>query len=564
MDNRGRLCDTRCCMSVRAKIILVVLPLLIATLVLSSVASSLSARNGITRIAVEFLDFKAQDLRNYLDGQWGLLSANALAGQPQYVQAAQAAAAGYARSLQGSDSELIVAVGPSGQLALATRPGLESGAAELAALRERGTEGWVTFSLAGTRRVGYAFRFEPFDWYCLVSEERGAFYQEVTEILGQNAIILLAACAASVAMLFVFSGYLTRPVGRMVQAMQDIVARHDLSGRVEVEYADEMGTLAHTFNVTVAELQSAYDQIKGFAFKAVLARSREQEVRNIFQKYVPKDVIERFFANPESMLVGEDRVLAILFSDIRGFTRIAEALRPDQLVQALNGYFSQMVDLIVRRDGIVDKYMGDAIMAFFGAPVQHEDDALRAVLTALDMQEALEAFNRKQQAAGGPQFQSIGVGINYGIVTVGNIGSEKRMEYTVVGDMVNLAARLERLTKLYKQDLLFSESVYREVRGKVPCRLVDVVTVLGRSQPQRIFTARRELGEGERLAWRHHHAGLKLYYGRKFEEAMAHFRKVQSLLPGDVVSARYYDECATFRSHPPGPDWSGVHPQGEK
>mgnify|MGYP001143684081 CR=1 FL=1 len=246
MDKRGRLCETRCCMSVRAKIILVVLPLLVATLVLSSVASSLSARNGITRIAVEFLDFKAQDLRNYLDGQWGLLAANALAGQPQYVQAAQAAAAGYARSLQGSDSELIVAVGPSGQLELATRPGLESGAADLAALRQRGTEGWITFSLAGTRRVGYGFRFEPFDWYCLVSEERGAFYREVTEILGQNAIILLAACAASVARLLVFSGYLTRPVGRMVQAMQDIVRRHDLSGRVEVEYADEMGTRALT------------------------------------------------------------------------------------------------------------------------------------------------------------------------------------------------------------------------------------------------------------------------------------------------------------------------------
>jgi adenylate cyclase len=551
--------------SVRLKIILIVLPLLIVTLVLSSIASSLSARNGITRVAVELLAFKAQDMEGYLENQWNLLVENDLEEKSVYIQAAQHAALSYAQSLLSRETEIILALDSDNRLVFSTSGDAleEQDRQVLASLREEAAQGWVELSLAEAPRVGYGFAFEPFGWFCLVTEKRQTFFREVTEITTQNAIILAAASAVSVLLLLLFSGYLTSPITRMVAAMQDIIQNHDLSERVRVEYRDELGTLAHTFNLTIEELEKAYNQIKNFAFRAVLAKKHEQEIRSIFQKYVPNEVIDRFFKHPESLLVGEDRVLAILFSDIRGFTSITELMRADQMVASLNSYFSLMVDKIMERDGIVDKYMGDAIMAFFGAPVQHTDDAMKAVLAGLEMQEALGYFNAEQRKLGKPEFR-IGIGINYGLVTVGNIGSEKKMDYTVIGDMVNLASRLENLTKIYKQDVIISESVYREISKALPCRLIDKVQVLGKTQAQRIFTVRKQLSEQENQAWKYHHTGLKLYFKRSFAEAAKYFRQVSKLAPGDVVSAMYFDRCKAHMKSPPPADWNGVHVLTEK
>jgi adenylate cyclase len=551
--------------SVRLKIILIVLPLLVVTLALSTVASSLSARNGITRVAVELLNFKAEDMRGYLENQWNLLVENGLESQAVYLLAARRAALSYAQSLLSGETELILAMDSEDRPVFTTGsdPLSERDRAELAKLRQNQTEGWVELSLLGVPRVGHAFAFEPFGWFCLVTEQRRVFFREVREITTQNAIILASAGAVSVLLLLLFAGYLTSPITRMVAAMQDIIHNHDLTERVRVEYRDELGTLAHTFNITISELEKAYNHIKNFAYQAVLAGKHEQEIRNIFQKYVPKDVIDRFFKNPESLLVGEDRVLAILFSDIRGFTTLTEQMRADHMVQSLNRYFALMVDKIMDRRGIVDKYMGDAIMAFFGAPVQHTDDALQAVLAALEMQEALKEFNSAQAAAVKPEFRT-GIGINYGMVTVGNIGSDRKMDYTVIGDMVNLASRLENLTKVYKQDLIVSQSVYREVRNALPCRLLDSVVVLGKTQPQKIFTVKKKLDEQETRAWGHHHKALKHYYRREFQEAARHFQQASKLIPGDVVSAMYFDRCKTYLKKPPPEDWRGVTIQTEK
>jgi class 3 adenylate cyclase/HAMP domain-containing protein len=546
-------------MSIRLKIVFIVVPLIVATLLLTGVSSYFSATNGITRIAKDFLGFKAEELANQAQSQWGLLVENNLADKPEMLAAAQAAVAGYARSILRSQTELILALDPSGAVVMSTSP-VTIAPAERAALLSlagsRATE-LATVRIAGTERVEKAFWFEPFGWYLMVTEARASFYSQVNEITQRTMIILLAAIVVAVGLMLLFARYLTRPLTRVVGTMKSIISTNDLSQRVRVEYRDEIGSLAQTFNLMVGELEKAYGQIKNFAFKAVLAQKREQKIRNIFQKYVPKDVIERFFQNPESMLVGENRVLSVLFSDIRNFTTISESMSPGDLVNDLNRYFNIMVDIIMARTGIVDKYIGDAIMAFFGAPVRHDDDALQSVMAGIEMGEGLVQFNRTLAAAGKPDWH-IGVGINYGEVTVGNIGTEKKMDYTVIGDMVNLASRLEGLTKMYHQPLIISESLREAVKDAVPCRLLDSVAVKGKTRGVKIYTAKLALEAAEKEAWDMHNAAMGEYYRRGFARSAELFAEVGRRLPGDYASSLLRERCLVYGSNPPPEDWDGV------
>ncbi len=546
-------------MSIRLKIILIVVPLMIATLALTAISSFFSATNGITRIAKDFLGFKADELQNQARSQWNLLVDNELSAKPEMVAATKAAVQGYAQSILRSQTEVIVAFDSTGTVAMSTSD-LSVRPTELSSLTgliaSRSTE-LTTLRLDGRDRVVKGFWFEPFGWYLMVTEERGTFYNQVNEITARSAIILGAAILVAVGLMLVFARYLTRPLTGVRATMKEIMATNDLSKRVTVEYHDEIGGLAQSFNLMVGELERAYGQIKNFAFKAVLAQKREQKIRNIFQKYVPEEVIEEFFKNPEKMLVGENRVLSILFSDIRSFTTISEKMAPDVLVNALNRYFNVMVDIIMARGGIIDKYIGDAIMAFFGAPVRHDNDALQSVMAGLEMAEALAAFNANQKALSFPEF-NIGIGIAFGEVTVGNIGTEKKMDYTVIGDMVNLASRLEGLTKQYHQGLIISETLQSELNGAVPCRLLDSVAVKGRTVGVKIYAARRALEASEREAWDTHNAAMEEYYRRNFAAAARMFAEVGRMLPGDFVSAQLGARCALYEKDPPPQDWDGV------
>jgi class 3 adenylate cyclase/HAMP domain-containing protein len=536
-----------------------VLPLIITPLLLVSLAASLAARNGITRVATDFLQFKADELANYAQSQWNLLSENGLEEDPEFVAVSKAAVESFARSLVRSDSELILAVEDSGKVALKTAE-VELEPAELARLAElsgAGRTGWQQVRLGGEERVGQALRFEPFGWYLLVTERRGSFYQPVNQISYQSALILALSLAAALALLVLFIRYITHPMGRVVEAMKQIITTGDLSRRVQLEYRDEVGELGHTFNLMTGELEKAYNQIKSYAFRAAMAQKDEQRIRNIFQKYVPKDVIDQFFANPESMLVGDKRQLAVMFTDIRGFTTIAEKLPPEEIVESLNAYFGPMVDVVQAHGGIVDKYIGDAIMAFFGAPVKHDNDALQAVDCGFGMLEALEAFNARQSKRGRAIF-SVGIGINYGEVTVGNIGSDKKMDYTVIGDMVNLASRLEGLTKLYRVPFLVSESVYRLVADKVHCRLADRVVVKGKTESTAVYVPRRKLTAQEAKGWKLYDAGLVRYFQKAFGEAARLFRGAQEYLPDDALTQTFLARARLLEKETPGPDWTGV------
>jgi len=546
---------------------LVVLPLVVATLTLAQAASYFNAVNGVTRVAREFLGFKLGELERYIDNQWSLLVENNLAGRPDMLEAAQIAVELYAQSVVLSATERTFALDAAGNVVIQSGPVelMDDERESLMEMLRAEHPGLQDAVVGGERRVFQSFYFVPFGWHVLISERHDVFYRDANLIRTQAVFTLGAAVVLISIFLIMMSGRLTSPLSRIVKAMDGIILSADLSSRVEIEYQDETGILASTFNRMLGELDRAYGQIKRYAFDAVMAAKKEERIRHIFQKYVPKAVIERFFASPEKMLVGDNRQLSILFSDIRSFTTISEGMAPDDLVNSLNRYFSGQVDIIYNRNGVVDKYIGDAIMAFWGAPRMHEDDAYQSVLAGLDMIDAVSAFNEKQRSLGKPEFL-VGVGINYGEVTVGNIGSDRKMDYTVIGDSVNLASRMEGLTKTYHSELLISEFVYAEMqRGALPegesplhFRLLDTVAVKGKTKGVKIYTVKRALSAEEEEAWPMHNEAMELYYARSFREASEKFKEVYRILEKDPNAESMFRRCADYASSPPPDGWHGV------
>ena len=556
-------------MKIRSRIILVVLPVVIVALCLAQAASYFSAYSGITRVTQTFFNYKSSELEKYALGQWNLLADNNFTDRPEMVEAAKNAVLLYAQSIILSDTEIILAFDHESNIAMSTSPLVihSDEREQINKILHAESTGIYHAVMGGTERVFTFFSFAPFQWHILLTEEAYSFYQDADRIRFQTIISLVTASFLSILLLFFFSRHLTYPLERVVKAMNDISSGGELSSRVEVEYRDETGNLAVSFNLMVSELEKAYAEIKRYAFEAVLAGKREKRIRQIFQKYVPNDLIEKFFASPESMLVGENRELAILFSDIRSFTTISERMAPDDLVNSLNRYFSGQVDIIMNRNGIIDKYIGDAIMAFWGAPVKHEDDALQALLSGLEMLDVIKSFNENQKRIGKPEFH-IGIGINYGTVTVGNIGSERKMDYTVIGDMVNLASRMEGLTKTYHSDILISQTLYEALSGAALAtarkdlglcfRLLDTVAVKGKTMGVKIYTASTFLSQNDARAWALHNRGMEFYYKRNFSEASRYFAEVIKLLPSDFNAANLLQRCRTYTASPPPPNWDGV------
>ena len=546
-------------MRIAPRIITIFLPLFFAPMVFLALISTTTARDGITTVATEFLEFKASELSRFAQSEYDLLSANGLASSGEFVAAAQRAVANYAAGLVRGSTELIAAFDTDGKVEFSTSKVTLSPdeQRQLLTLIRAERPGWVRLSMSGTRRVAVLSFFKPFSWALLVTEKRDTFFQWVDRITIESAITTGVSLLTVVLLVIVLSGLITRPLNQVVRAMRDIVKTHDLTRRVEVSYKDEVGELGDSFNAMTSALDQAYGEIKGYALKAAIAQRREMKIRNVFQKYVPNQVIEQFFMSPESMLIGEDRTLAVLFSDIREFTALSETMSSREIVESLNQYFGRMVEAVMRYQGLVDKYIGDAVMAFFGAPADDAHSALHSVQAALAMIDELASFNAWQTERGRPAIR-IGVGINYGTVTIGNIGSEAKMDYTVVGDMVNVASRLEGLTKYYQEPILISETVHQYVDGKIPCRLVDRVQVKGRKRGLAVYGVRRKLSEPEERAWRLHDQATKSFYERDFSGALSLFTEVVNLLPEDPVELSFLKRSRLYLASPPSADWTGV------
>ncbi len=219
---------------------------------------------------------------------------------------------------------------------------------------------------------------------------------------------------------------------------------------------------------------------------AQLERAKDL-LKQSFQRYVSAQIVEEILQSSEPVnLRGQRKTVSILLSDIRGFTALSEQLEPEELVKFLNSYFSEMIDIIFEHEGTLDKFMGDAVLALFGAPVTHEDDALRAVSAAIAMQAKLHELNTAWRTDGKPNIK-IGIGISTGEVVVGNIGSERRMEYTVIGQDVNYAQRIESLTKDLRADILISESTYEKIKEQVVVEKFGPLTIKGKKEPITVY-----------------------------------------------------------------------------
>jgi len=289
---------------------------------------------------------------------------------------------------------------------------------------------------------------------------------------------------------------------------------------------------------------------------------QRKQIRSAFQYYLSPQVVEEILKDPSKLkLGGEKKVLTVLFSDVRGFTSISEKLDPEILVSFLNEYLTPMTDLIFQHGGTLDKYMGDAIMAIFGAPLPQEDHPYKACSTAVKMLEELENLKRKWREQNLPEID-IGIGINTGPMSVGNMGSAQRFDYTVMGDAVNLASRLEGLNKLYGTRIIISEYTLREVQNLKKAlfvRELDFVAVKGKKEPVKIYEL---LSLTEVLEWKDLVEGfstaLQEYRLGNFERALALFQSLREIYPDDKPTQCFISRCETLLLSPPS-SWDGVY-----
>jgi adenylate cyclase len=315
-------------------------------------------------------------------------------------------------------------------------------------------------------------------------------------------------------------------------------------------------------NVTVMPLASADDKSKRIGTMIMIDDiSTEKRLKSTMSRYMDPGVADRLVAAGAEVLGGQALEATVLFSDIRGFTTHSEALGPQGTVAMLNEYFTLMVDVIQSEGGMLDKFIGDAIMAGFGVPVPHEDDGDRAVRAAIAMITELRRWNT-QRASEGRAAIDIGIGLNTDNIVSGNIGSKKRMDYTMIGDGVNLASRLESACKQYGAHILMSEFTCKRLRGTYRMREIDLVLVKGKTRPVAVYEIldyhTEESYPRVSDALGRFRDGLAKYRRREFGPARALFEEVLAINPGDKAAQLYVERCDLLASNPPDPDWAGV------
>ena len=309
-------------------------------------------------------------------------------------------------------------------------------------------------------------------------------------------------------------------------------------------------------------LSVAFGYVGTTVYHYLAERKQKAMIKGMFSTYVNSTVVDELIAHPEKLrLGGERRELTVLFSDIAGFTTISENMPPEDLVSFLNEYLSAMTEIVFNFRGTLDKYEGDAVMAFWGAPIPQDNHALLCCQTAVEMQKRLAEL-REKWAEEGKALVEVRVGINTGVMVVGNMGGVGRFDYTVMGDSVNLGSRLEGANKQYRTFIMISERTHEMVKDHVVARELDLLVVKGKTKPIKVYellglvkdsisTERIEL-----LSW--YHKGIQHHRKREWQAAIDCLEKALQINPNDHPSRIYIERSKLYELNPPPDDWDGV------
>jgi len=315
------------------------------------------------------------------------------------------------------------------------------------------------------------------------------------------------------------------------------------------------------FNITYPLAALIVLYVSHTIYKYVTEERERKKIKGAFTYYVSSSVVNEMLKHPEKLkLGGERKELTVLFSDIKGFTTIAEGLTPEELVNLLNEYLTVMTDVVFKYDGTLDKYIGDAIMAVYGAPLDLPDHPFKACQSALEMIKELQKLNEKWIGEGRQAFD-IRIGINTGPMMVGNMGSKQRFDFTAMGDSVNLGSRLEGANKSYKTDIIIGELTYERVKNEFVCMELDSVRVKGTKKPVKIYSlvGVKDIPQIPEAIVNQFNGGVTVYKERKWDEAIQIFENIAALDPDLYAAQLYIERCNNFKKSPPPPDWDGVY-----
>lgn len=365
-------------------------------------------------------------------------------------------------------------------------------------------------------------------------------------IIVSAIVTVLAAVVGFVFALMVSSG-ITRPVRLLLAGTREVEAgRFDKA--ITVSTKDEIGELAAAFNRMTEQLR------------------HNERIRETFGRYIDPKVVQGLIDRPEIAIDGQRRVMTIMFCDMSGFTSMSEGMTPRGLVKVMNHYFTVMSAPVRSHRGVIDKYIGDAIMAYWGPPFIEEDEpALFACYAAIDMADQVPALQKQLpdllgiRAMPGPC--DLRIGIATGEVLTGSIGSELMMSFTVMGDAVNLASRLEVVNKVYGTRILVSRATADAIGPACELREIDRLAVAGQSAPQAIFEVMSKahgLSVPQQALRSHYAEGLNAYRARRFDEARAAFNAALEAVPGDGPSRTLLGRIAQFEANPPDAEWDGA------
>ncbi len=297
-------------------------------------------------------------------------------------------------------------------------------------------------------------------------------------------------------------------------------------------------------------------------FRYFITERARRAVKGVFENFMDPKVVQEVLKEPDDVkLGGEEKEITVYFSDIEKFSTISEKLQPTELIELLNEYLSEMTDLILDHGGFLDKYIGDAIVAAFGAPLPQPDHAVRACLATIDNQKRLAELNEKFKAEGRLQIKAR-IGLNSGTVLVGNVGSTNRLSYTVIGDEVNLGARLEAANKYYGTYTMISERTYELARDHIEVRELDLLRVVGKQKPVKVFELidrKGQIQETQREVLDLYEDGLREYRKKEWQKAISLFQRALDKDPHDGPSLTYVERCKNYEQNPPPEDWDGVY-----